>query len=92
VSQTNKAASESRIVIDEEIQITREALMALREELKECMELYIRRAPSDSIWDGRVHSIECQLRANLSRIRCLKLALKFWAKRRLRIVPRTVAN
>jgi hypothetical protein len=92
VSQTNKAASEGRIVIDEEIETTREALMALREELKECMELYIRRAPSDAIWNGRVHSMECQLRANLSRIHCLKLALKFWAKRRLKITSRTVGN
>ena len=41
MSQTNKAASEGRIVIDEEIQTTREALMTLRYELKESTEMYI---------------------------------------------------
>ena len=79
-------------MIDEEIQITREALMTLREELKELMELYVRRAPNDAIWDARVHAMECQLRANLSRIHCLKLALKYWAKRRLKISGQTVRN
>ena len=88
MSQSNKAASESRIVIDEEIQTTREALMTLREELKESIEI----ASNNAIWDARVHAIECQLRANLSRIHCLKLALKYWAKRRLEIARRTVPN
>jgi len=92
VSQTNKAASEGRIVIDEEIQTTRGALMTLRGKLKESMEMYIRRTPNNAVWDARVHAMECQIRANLSRIHCLKLALKFWAKRRLEITSRTVGN
>ena len=92
MSQSNKAASEGRIVIDEEIQTTREALMTLREELKESMEMYIRRAPNNAIWDARVHAMECQLRANLSRIHSLKLALKHWAKRYFKIAHRTVPN
>ena len=39
MSETNNALSEDRIVIEEEIQTAREALMALREELKEDMEM-----------------------------------------------------
>jgi hypothetical protein len=92
MSQSNKASSEGRIVIDQEIQTTREALMTLREELKESMEMYIRRASNNAVWDSRVHAMECQLRANLSRIHCLRLTLKYWTKRRLKIAHRTVSN
>jgi hypothetical protein len=92
MSQSNKASSDGRILIEEEIQTTREALMTLREEIKESMEMYIRRAPNNAIWDARVHAMECQLRTNLSRIHCLKLALNYWAKRHLKIVHRTIPN
>lgn len=92
MSQTNKAASENRIVVDEEIQTTRKTLIALREELKKSMDLYVRRSPNNAIWDARVHAMECQLRANLSRIHCLKLALKYWAKRRLKISGQIFRN
>ncbi len=92
MSQTNKAASEARVLIDEEFQTAREVLMAIREQLKDNMELYLQRVPTNAAWGTEVHDLERQLREDLSHIRCLQLRLKRWASLRLKMFRRTGGN
>ena len=90
MSQTNKAASQ--VVIDEEFQTELEVLIALRENLKDNMELYLQRVPTNAVWGAEVHDLERQLREGLSHIRCTQLRLKHWASLRLKLHRRTAGN
>jgi hypothetical protein len=92
VSQTNNAAIEDRVVIDEEFQTALEVLIALREKLKDNMKLYIQRVPINATWCTEVHDMERQFREDLSHIRCMQLRLKHWASLRLKTARRTIGN
>jgi hypothetical protein len=92
VSQTNSASIEDRVVIDEEFQTALEVLIALREKLKDNMNLYIQRVPNNAAWCKEVHDMERQLRENLSHIRSMQVRLKHWARLRLKTARRTIGN
>lgn len=92
MSQTNKAAIEARVVIDEEFQTNLEVLITLRELLKDTMELYLQNVPSNAIWGTGIHDLQRQLREGLSQIRRTQPGLMRRANLRLKNSQRTGGN
>ena len=92
MSRTNNSASKPDAVTDEEIQTALKALTALKEELKVHTKRRMDRIPDNVAWNEKATHIDFDLRGNLCSIHCLKLELKHWVKRRLKIRQRNNHN
>jgi len=84
MSRTNRPASKSAKITDEEIQTALIVLDELKRELKAHTKRRMDRIPNNVAWDAKATHVDYELRGNLSSIYCLKLELKRWIKRRLK--------
>ena len=90
MSRTKKPTSKCNVT-DEEIETALAVLKALRYEVKAHSQRRWDRVPHNEAWDARTTGIQWDLRASLDGIHCLKLDLKHWLKRRLKIARQASA-